>query len=414
MNATQPQTSKIYAWLKRHLAGDRLLQLAVYVIIFAVMLVFIIDHPAYVAGWRFYGTVICLALVLVLNILWTSGEKHVSYLRRLGMMVLLAGLTLAAVGMGELYNAIYLFFMLTAQASLILDIWPTGILFSLVNMIAWLVMFRAMGGTLEGTLSFGFSLGIGILFVLLMAILFNRYSHQTQRVENLLVELQAANASLKAARQKEKELAVAEERVRLARDIHDGLGHHLTVLSIQLQAADKLVARNPQAAAEAIQTCRTEAQAALEEVRRSVSMMRQSPDETRPLAEALASMLAEFEQHAGLRTSFEQSGAPVELPAFAYQTLYRTVQEGLTNAQKHGKAVTQAWARLEYQADAVRLLVCDDGQTEQSIPDGTPGFGLLGLRERVGQLGGSLRSGPGATGGFEIEVCIPLQEAGGD
>jgi signal transduction histidine kinase len=414
MRASSPLQKKLAAWLKLQVAGERLLQLAVYIILFAVMVVFIIDHPAYITGWRFYGTVLCLALVLVLNILWTSREGHLPYLQRLGMLVLLAALILGAVGMGELYNAIYLFFMLSAQAAIILDIWPAGILFSLANMAAWLVVFRALGGSYADTLSFGTSLGLGILFILLMAILLDRYSRQTQRVENLLAELRAANANLEAARQKEKELAVAEERVRLARDIHDGLGHHLTVLSIQLQAADKLVGRNPQAAAEAIQTSRAETQAALEEVRRSVSMMRQSPDESRPLAEALAGMLADFEQHAGLRTSFEQSGPPVELPAFAYQTLYRTVQEGLTNAQKHGQDVTQAWVQLEYQADAVRLLVRDDGRAAQTNLAEPPGFGLLGLRERVGQLGGSLRSGAGAAGGFEIEVCIPLQEAAGD
>jgi len=78
----------------------------------------------------------------------------------------------------------------------------------------------------------------------------------------LLKDLQAANAALRAAHQKEKELAIAEERMRLARDIHDGLGHHLTVLSIQLQAAEKLVERNPQAAAEALRVSRSEASGA--------------------------------------------------------------------------------------------------------------------------------------------------------
>jgi len=77
-------------------------------------------------------------------------------------------------------------------------------------------------------------------------------------------------------------LAIAEERMRLARDIHDGLGHHLTVLSIQLQAAEKLVERNPQAAAEALRVSRSEAQAALEEVRHSVGVMRQPPAKASP------------------------------------------------------------------------------------------------------------------------------------
>ena len=91
-----------------------------------------------------------------------------------------------------------------------------------------------------------------MVFVLIFVQLEANASRQARRVEGLLKDLQAANAELKAAQQKEKELAIAEERMRMARDIHDGLGHHLTVLSIQLQAADKLVERNPVAAAEAI------------------------------------------------------------------------------------------------------------------------------------------------------------------
>ena len=188
------------------------------------------------------------------------------------------------------------------------------------------------------------------------------------------------------------------------------MGHHLTVLSIQLQAAGKLVERNPQAAAEAIQLSRSEAQAALEEVRRSVAVMRRSPGESQPLPAALAAMVRDFDERAALRASFEQSGAPVELSPYAYQTLFRAAQEGLTNAQKHGKNVQHAWVQLAYRADAVRLSVRDDGQAVEDCCDDEPGFGLAGLRERVGQLGGTLRSGPGETGGFEIEVSLPLED----
>ena len=227
-----------------------------------------------------------------------------------------------------------------------------------------------------------------------LTILLDRYSRQTKRAEGLLRELQAANARLEAARQKEKELAIAEERVRLARDIHDGLGHHLTVLSIQLQAADKLVNRNPQAAAEAIQQSRAEAQAALDEVRHSVSMMRQSPAETQPLPEVLSNLVKDFDQRTGLRATFEQTGSPVELSSFTRQTLFRTVQESLTNAYKHGKGVKEICVTLEYLPGSVRLVVRDDGQVAEACPDRQPGYGLVGLRERVDQLGGMIQSGP--------------------
>ena len=226
----------------------------------------------------------------------------------------------------------------------------------------------------------------------------------------MLKDLQAANAALKAAHQKEKELAIAEERMRLARDIHDGLGHHLTVLSIQLQAAEKLVERNPQAAAEAMRVSRGEAQAALEEVRRSVGVMRQSPAESQPLVEMIASLVHDFDEHTGLQSDFEHSGTPIELSDFAGQTLFRTVQESLTNIQKHARGVKHIQVKLEYSAEAIRLVVSDDGQQLADAPPVQSGYGLKGLRERVDQLGGEFCCGPDSSSGFQVDVSIPLQE----
>jgi signal transduction histidine kinase len=249
-----------------------------------------------------------------------------------------------------------------------------------------------------------------LIFIMIFTHLSNRSYQQTRRAESLLKDLQAANLALKAAHQKEKDLAVAEERMRLARDIHDGLGHHLTVLSVQLQAADKLVERNPQAAAEAIRLSRAEAQAALEEVRHSVGVMRQLPAESQPLEEMLKNLIHDFDQHTGLESQFERTGEPVELSSFAGQTLFRTVQESLTNAQKHGKGVKHILVKLEYTSEAVRLLVSDDGQPPDATSAGPAGYGLQGLRERVDQLGGEFCCGPRASGGFQVDVCIPLQE----
>jgi len=248
--------------------------------------------------------------------------------------------------------------------------------------------------------------------VMVFVFLEERAFEQSERAEGLLADLQAAHLELKAAQEKEKELAIAEERMRLARDIHDGLGHHLTVLSIQLQAADKLVARNPQAAAEAIRLSRNEAQAALDEVRQSVGMMRRPPSESQPLPRLLADLAREFSEHTGLAARFESSGAPVELAPFAQHTLFRAMQESLTNVQKHGREVRTIQVRLDYEAQAVHLTVRDDGR--QGEPAGSGGYGLQGLRERLDQLGGQLCCGPGTGGGFEVDVRIPLEESSHD
>jgi signal transduction histidine kinase len=284
------------------------------------------------------------------------------------------------------------------------------VIFGLLNLGVTLAIIRNLGASNDVLLRAGSQIAVGIIFVLVFVLLVDRARLETQRAESLLKDLRTANLQLKAAHQKEKELAIAEERMRLARDIHDGLGHHLTVLSIQLQAADKMVKRDPQAAAKAIRLSRAEARAALEEVRQSVGMMRQSPADSQPLPELLATLVRDFSQHADLQASFEQSGAPIDLSSFARQTLFRAVQESLTNVQKHGRGVTQIEVLLKYARAAVRLVVRDDGQAPEPAPGGT-GFGLTGLRERVERLGGSLSSGRGRDGGFEVELRIPLQEA---
>ena len=182
------------------------------------------------------------------------------------------------------------------------------------------------------------------------------------------------------------------------------------MLSIQLQAAEKLVERNPEAAAESIHLSRAEAQAALEEVRRSVAVMRESPGENRPLEDVLSTLARDFGNRTHLETDFEQRGNPLELSSFARQTLFRAVQESLTNVQKHGREVKRIRVRLEYEPEAVRLIIRDDGQVAKAAAPGETGYGLTGLRERVEQLGGTLRSGPEPEGGFTLELRIPLRE----
>jgi signal transduction histidine kinase len=323
-------------------------------------------------------------------------------------------LGLGAIALTGRPEVVFLLFMLVSQFAFIFGVWPLGILHSLILLAATMGMLIGFGVTPADLITSTSEITVGLVFVQVCILLLQRSTQETERAGSLLKELQAAHAELQAAQEKEKELAVAEERVRLARDIHDGLGHHLTVLSIQLQAADKLVERNPRAAAEAIRISRAEAQAALEEVRRSVGVMRESPSENRPLAERLAGLVRDFDQRTGLSVSFEQGGVAPDLSEFAKQTYFRAVQEGLTNAQKHGRGVRRIDVNLTFEADTVRLRIHDDGQVAQSSAAGKTGYGLTGLRERVEQLGGTFRAGPEQDGGFAIELRIPLPEDGHD
>lgn len=418
MKPSIQSSSKLTDWFRKRTEGFQIVQWISYAMIFSVLLIFILI-PSGNTGWRFYGTVLTLAVLLVINILWYQAHDQLAVHPRQNFLhwafnLVTDVLVLSAIAISGNFGAVYLLLMQVAQFATTFGIWPVGAILGLINLAITLGILKSYGVTNGDLIQNGAEIAVGIIFVLVFVLLRERSAHETQRAEGLLNDLRAAHIELKAAQQKEKELAIAEERMRLARDIHDGLGHHLTVLSVQLQAAQKLVERNPQGAGEAIQLCRGEVQAALDEVRQSVGMMRQLPAEGLPLPELLKNLVHDFAERTGLHASFEQSGLPPELSTFAQQTLFRIVQEGLTNVQKHGTEIERILVKLECTPEAVRLVVRDDGLKVESPSSGPSGYGLQGLRERLEQLGGSLHSGPRESGGFELEVSIPLQEIGRD
>ena len=403
----------VRGWLKNYSQGPKLLQLGFYWIIIVVLFIFIFNYPADLTQARFFGTITSLSLLLILNITWNHpGSEIPSRLQTAQewlFLILSAALILIAAWLSRQNEVIYLVMFVCAQASFRQGL-LAGLIFGVVNLLLWLgyqLLLRANLTTIVATEA---ALVTGIFSVLLLMTLLNRYIQQTRRAEALLNELQVANAKLAQAAEKEKELAIAEERVRLARDIHDGLGHHLTSLKIQLQVAGKLVERNPQAAAQAIQVCQDEAHQALEDVRNSVSLMRQPLSERQALEARLAALVNDFRRNNQLSANFDCSGDRLELSAFMDESLYRTAQEGLTNVQKHARAASRVTVRLFYEPAAVRLSVEDNGNGPglEGTSPGT-GFGLVGLRERAEKLGGSVTSGFQPGGGFKIETHIPLE-----
>jgi signal transduction histidine kinase len=419
MQTPSSETSRLAGWFKKNTEGPLLMQWISYFMIFSVLVIFILEYPLNEKlDWRFYGTVLDLGLLLVINILWF--QSHKQYIHRhvrfyhWAFNIVTNLLVLAAVALTGSSEIIFLLFMQAAQFASIFGVWPGGAVYSTLTLGIALGILKAYGVSNTGLVQAGSEFLAGIIFVLVFVLLETRSAKETRRAEGLLKDLQTANIALKAAHQKEKELALAEERMRLARDIHDGLGHHLTVLSVQLQAAEKLVERNPQAAAEAIRVSRGETQAALEEVRRSVGVMRQSPAESQPLVEMITNLVRDFDEHTGLPSNFEYTGTPIDLSAFAGQTLFRTVQESLTNIQKHARGVKQIRVKLAYLAEAVRLVVSDDGKQPEAASSGQSGYGLKGLRERVEQLGGEFHCGPDSSNGFQVVVSIPCQDGSHD
>jgi signal transduction histidine kinase len=216
--------------------------------------------------------------------------------------------------------------------------------------------------------------------------------------------LKAANAELAAHALQAEELAAARERSRMAREIHDLIGHHLTVVRVQLEAALSLHASNPCKALEAVRNARECAGEGLREIRNSVESLRAGPLENRSLCEALLSLVTESER-AGQRVHLVVEGSERPVSPATALTVYRAAQEALTNARKH---VPNARVTLELaftSRNEVILKVSDDGP---GPPENfTPGFGLTGLHERTALIGGSLVLKKDSNAGFSFALTLP-------
>ena len=225
-----------------------------------------------------------------------------------------------------------------------------------------------------------------------------------RRAEKLTAELEAANHQLAAYAAQAEELAISNERNRLAREIHDNLGHYLTVVNVQIRAAQTILTADPAKAQDALTKAQTLTQEGLQAIRQSIAALRESPLEKRPLPEAIRALLAET-AGAGIVTEFNTLGAPRPLDPRAELTLYRAAQEGLTNVRKHARA-SRVDVTLDYtQNTAVSLVIQDNGVG--TAVGANSGFGLLGIRERAEMLGGALRVQSGHGHGFTLHVHLP-------
>jgi signal transduction histidine kinase len=227
-----------------------------------------------------------------------------------------------------------------------------------------------------------------------------------ERAEGLFGDLEAAHAELERYAGRVRELTLAEERTRIAREIHDSVGHHLTAVKLQAEAAVKTVEKRPERALEQMERARDLAAEAFEEVRRSVRALGSPSTGERSGAGAMRALARSFEG-TGLDVSFRVEGEERELHEEAELALYRALQEGLTNAARHSGA-RRVLASLVYGDEGVKLTVADDGRGAAEEATAAGGFGLSGLEERVGALGGSFSAEDAPGGGFTVEVGLPL------
>ncbi|MFJ8578120.1 sensor histidine kinase [Micromonospora sp. NPDC093277] len=210
------------------------------------------------------------------------------------------------------------------------------------------------------------------------------------------------------------EQAVTDERRRIARELHDVVAHQVSVMGVLATGARRVLRRDPDAADAAMATVEETGRATLRELRRLLDVLRTDAEPAAELAPqpGLTGIEALVEQvrEAGLPVTLRVDGRFGPLEEGVALTVYRIVQEALTNALKHAGAAT-ALVRLTITDDFLAVEVTDTGRGPAPLPDRI-GHGLVGMRERVALYGGILRTGPRTGGGFRVYARIPLESAG--
>ncbi len=204
--------------------------------------------------------------------------------------------------------------------------------------------------------------------------------------------------------------AVADERARIARELHDMVGHALNVMVIQSGGAQRVFDSKPDAARESLASIETTGRQALTDMERMLGILRESdvtdgslgPQPGLADVDALAKRVA----GAGLPVDVTVEGTPVALPASIDLSAYRIIQEALTNALKHA-GPARASVRIRFAADGVEVEITDDGSGPAAGAPGQRGRGLIGMQERVALFGGDLDAGPRAGGGFRVRARLP-------
>ncbi|MEV0115458.1 sensor histidine kinase [Streptomyces sp. NPDC050844] len=236
-----------------------------------------------------------------------------------------------------------------------------------------------------------------------------------------LAQLEERADRLEKERAAQSKVAVAAERARIARELHDVVAHNVSVMVVQADGAAYVLDSAPEQAKQALETISGTGRQALAEMRRLLGVLRTGEHQEsgeyvpQPDVEQLDELIEQV-RTAGLPVDFKVEGTPRPLPSGVELTAYRIVQEALTNTRKHGGENTGASVRLVYFDDGLGLLVEDDGKGaphelyEDGGADGS-GHGLIGMRERVGMVGGTLDAGPRPGGGFRISALLPLKPA---
>ncbi len=281
------------------------------------------------------------------------------------------------------------------------------IIFSLVTAITLVIITTPLNAVM---LSLPFSAGYGFFGAFARALA--NAEEARNESQRLLTELRAAHEQLQDYAARIEQLAISEERNRLAREMHDTLGHRLTVAAVQLEGAQRLIERDPGRAAGMVETVRAQVREALAELRATVATMREPFEAELSLVVSLKRLAESFDQATDLKVHLDLPTELCPLPNAYRLAFYRATQEALTNVQRHAQA-QNVWISLSQAGDQIALQVSDDGagfldETKETA------FGLRGMRERISHLGGTLSIANRAEGGAQLRIQLPKPEEQSD
>lgn len=221
-------------------------------------------------------------------------------------------------------------------------------------------------------------------------------------------KLERATDEIRALQQELVDGAIESERMRIARELHDVIAHHVTAMSIQAAAARRLLDKDPARAEASLKDVESSARSAVADLRTMVMTLRANETDDSALP-TLADLdeLVDGARNDGVHAELDRIGPPPEVSPVVALALYRVAQEALTNVRKHAGPTAKVDVRLRNSGDLVELEVSDDGRASKASVPGT-GTGLVGMRERIAAVGGTLDAGPKERGGFLVRVAVPV------
>ena len=391
--------------LTRDFLADKLLELSGFFVLVAVgaLGLLISFSEGYEYRWLTLGLVAALLLLNLITQLPSVEQGSITTQRLLMASMALNTVALLAV---PPHVDVYLmvFFVLSVTAAMLFEPkeWATWIAGFVILTVFYYVQTQ---GWQDGLMMSILYAGAYYFFAT-----FAKSMSDAQKVEaesqRLLGELQTAHQQLQEYANRVEELTIMEERNRMAREMHDTVGHRLTVSAVQLEAAQRLIAKDPGRAEQIVVTVREQIGEALDELRQTVAALRAPVEEDLCLDVSLQRLAEQFRQGTGLSVELEIPDELPELPPQHRRALYRAAQESLTNVQRHASA-SNVWMQLQRQDEAIVLYVSDDGVGILPKLE-VAGFGLKGLQERAAQLGGDFHLTPRPGGGTQATFFVPL------